>query len=219
MKIDRAGVPFIAAAWVPGVALLLVEQPWWAALLLALGGFFAFFFRDPDRRSPTDPALVLAPADGRVLVAGDVEARDTPRGAWRQISIFLSPLDVHVNRSPVGGRVTQVDYRPGRFLPAYRPEATTDNERTEIWIDHGGQQVVCRQVVGVLARRIVCRVQPGVELQPGQRLGIMKFGSRIDLFVPAPAVLQVARGDTVRAGETVVAVLSADGDADDRRRE
>ena len=211
MKIDRAGVPFITAAWLPGIVLLLVDQPWWAAPLLALGGFFVFFFRDPDRCSPTDASLVLAPADGRVLVAGEVEARDAPHGAWRQVSIFLSPLDVHVNRSPVGGRVTHVDYRPGRFLPAFRPEATTDNERTEIWIDHDGQEIVCRQIVGVLARRIVCRVEPGVDLQPGERLGIMKFGSRIDLFVPAGAVLQVARGDAVRAGETVVAVLSPGG--------
>ena len=156
--------------------------------------FFTFFFRDPDRDSPQDPKLVLSPADGRVLVAGPAESRAAPPGEWKQISIFLSPMDVHVNRSPVSGRVTRVDFRRGKYLPAYHRDAASSNERSEVWVDHHGLTVVFRQIVGVLARRVVCRVAPGAELQAGQRFGIMKFGSRMDVFLPPSAELQVSRG-------------------------
>jgi phosphatidylserine decarboxylase len=115
-------------------------------------------------------------------------------------------MDVHINRSPVSGRVERVEYHAGCFLPAYRPESC-DNERTEVWIDHDGQPVVFRQVVGVLARRIVCRVSAGQELEAGERVGLMKFGSRMDVFVPIGSTLAVAAGERVRAGETRIATL------------
>jgi phosphatidylserine decarboxylase len=142
-----------------------------------------------------------------VLVAGDAERESAPPGEWRQISIFLSPLDVHVNRVPISGRVIRVDYRRGRFLPAYRTGAGAQNECNEIWVDHAGQTIVFRQVVGILARRIVARVAPGAEVRAGQRFGIMKFGSRMDVFLPLTASLRVKKGDRVRGGETVLAVL------------
>jgi phosphatidylserine decarboxylase len=116
-------------------------------------------------------------------------------------------MDVHVNRIPVGGRVTKVSFKAGRFLPAYRHDAGTANERSEIWIDHNGQTIVARQVVGMLARRVVCRVAAGAEVRAGDRFGIMKFGSRMDVFLPADATLMVAVGDQVRGGETVIAML------------
>ena len=109
--------------------------------------------------------MVLSPADGRVLVAGAAEAA-APPGAWQQVSIFLSPMDVHVNRMPASGRVTRVTYTPGRFLPAYRHDAATVNERSEVWIDHGGQTIVARQIVGVLARRVVCRARKATRCAP-----------------------------------------------------
>jgi phosphatidylserine decarboxylase len=140
-----------------------------------------------------------------VLIAGEAEAASAPPGTWKQVSIFLSPLDVHVNRIPIGGRVTRVEYTPGRFLAAYRPEAARVNERNEVWLDRGGETVVCRQVVGVLARRLVCRVAPGAVVQTGERYGLMKFGSRIDLYLPPRLAVRVAAGDRVRGGETVVA--------------
>jgi phosphatidylserine decarboxylase len=119
-------------------------------------------------------------------------------------------MDVHVNRIPASGRITQVSYKRGRFLPAYRHDAGTTNERSEIWIDHGGQTVVARQIVGMLARRVVCRVTPGTDVHAGDRFGIMKFGSRMDVFVPLSAAIMVKVGDAVRGGETVIAMLHSD---------
>jgi phosphatidylserine decarboxylase len=116
-------------------------------------------------------------------------------------------MDVHVNRIPVSGRVTRVSYTPGRFLPAYRHDAGAANERSEIWIDHQGQTVIARQIVGILARRVVCRVSTGADVCTGERFGIMKFGSRMDVFLPPTATIAVRVGDMVRGGETVIAVL------------
>jgi phosphatidylserine decarboxylase len=210
MKIDRAGIPFIAGALAPAAALAVARRPLLAASFGLLGGFFAYFFRDPDRHVPADPSLVVAPADGRVMIAGPSDGRWAPPGDWTQITIFLSPMDVHINRTPVGGRITRIDYRPGRFLPAY-DEGSNDNELNEIWIDHDGQTVVIRQVVGILARRIVCRVAEGQTLARGERIGLMKFGSRMDVFLPPHAGLRVGVGERVVAGETVLATLGSPG--------
>ena len=219
-RVDPAGLSFIGGAF--AIALLSgVAVAWLLALpFFALGAFFLFFFRDPDRLSPSGDDVVLSPADGRVLVAGPAVPDALPTGvpsaaaalgrasdSWQQVSIFLSPMDVHVNRIPVSGRVTRVTYTPGRFLPAYRHDAGTGNERSEIWIDHRGQTIVARQIVGILARRVVCRVAPGTDVRAGDRFGIMKFGSRMDVFLPPAATICVAVGDRVRAGETVIAVL------------
>ena len=151
--------------------------------------------------------MVLSPADGRVLIAGPAIAEFAPPGSWQQISIFLSPMDVHVNRIPASGWVAKVSFKPGRFLAAYRHDAGSANEWSEIWIDHAGQMVVTRQIVGMLARRVVCRVAAGSDVRAGDRFGIMKFGSRMDVFVPLDAAIAVAVGDVVRGGETVIAVL------------
>jgi len=207
VRLDRAGRPFIAGALVLAIAAALFGVAWLAAGFAALGLFFAFFFRDPDRPSRAGAHDVLSPADGRVLVAGPAQPGVAPGGAWQQISIFLSPMDVHVNRVPVSGRITQVSYQPGRFLPAYRADAAATNERSEIWIDHGGTLVVARQIVGILARRVVCRAKTGDTVQAGDRYGIMKFGSRMDVFVPITAEIRVQVGQSVRGGETLIAVL------------
>ncbi len=210
MKIDPAGFPFIAAALVPAAALAATRRYALAAPLAILGGFMACFFRDPDRDVPPDPDLVVSPADGRVMIAGPSDRRWSPSGEWKQITIFLSPLDVHINRTPVAGRVTRIDYRPGKFLPAYN-EGSNDNEFNEVWIDYNGPTVVFRQVVGLLARRIVCRVQEGQMLERGQRVGLMKFGSRMDVFLPTEATLLVSVGARVVGGETVLATLRSAG--------
>ena len=207
MTIDRAGYPFIGGTVALAIAAALTVGSVGAVPLFLLAVFFTFFFRDPDRWSPQDPRLVLSPADGRVLVAGPADAAAAPQGEWKQISIFLSPMDVHVNRSPVSGRVTHVDFRRGKYLPAYHRDAAAANERSEVWVDHKGIPVVFRQIVGILARRVVCRVNKGAELKAGERFGIMKFGSRMDVFVPSPADLKVKVGDKVVGGVTVIAVL------------
>ena len=209
LRVDRAGWPFILAFSAPAAVLAARGPRRWVPPLAALAGYMALFFRDPDRpcdHTAPPPDAVLAPADGIVIVAGDSEPEVSPPGSWQQISIFLSPVDVHMNRSPYGGRVLQADYRPGRYLAAFSGAAATENERTEIWLSAGADRtVVFRQVVGVLARRIVLRVSPGDDLRAGQRIGLMKFGSRMDVFLPRDCTVDVGRGDRVRGGETVIA--------------
>lgn len=209
MRIDRAAVPFVVIATVPVAAVW-----WWggagaATVTLLLPVAIALFFRDPDRSPSQDPALVLSPADGTVTFAGPARPGDAPDAAdWLQVTIFLSVFDVHINRTPVSGRVTRVLYRPGTFLPAYKPESSR-NERSEVWIDHQGVSIVARQVVGILARRVVCRLTEGQDVAAGAHLGLMKFGSRMDVFVPTTATLAVAARQKVRAGDTVLARLRA----------
>ena len=206
MKIDTAGLPFIALAAIPAGIAAYFGSAIWGIGLLVLPIAVALFFRDPERTSPNDPRFVLAPADGQVIYAGPARPKETPEGEWQQVTIFLSLLDVHINRTPVSGRVTKVDYQSGRFLPAYREDAF-QNERSEVWVDHHGTPIVFRQVVGVLARRVVCRVKPGDELTAGARIGLMKFGSRMDVFVPRTATLRVKAKEQVSAGITVIAEL------------
>ncbi len=207
-RIDPAGRPFIAGFAVPALLFAVARRRWLALPLGGLALFMTAFFRDPDRscdRLPTPADDVLAPADGLVVVSGDPEPGVAPPGDWQQVSIFLSPVDVHMNRSPYRGTVTRCDYRPGAFLAAYRERSSMDNERSEIWLDDGERRIVFRQVVGVLARRIVTRTQVGAQLRTGERMGLMKFGSRMDVFVPRDCTVISARGDRVRGGETVIA--------------
>jgi phosphatidylserine decarboxylase len=174
---------------------------------LVLAGFFLFFF-DPDRVVTQRPGpCCRRPTDGSWSRIADWTG--VSAASWQQISIFLSPMDVHVNRMPVGGKVAKVRYHPGRFLPAYRPDAGDLNEYAEVWVDHGGQPIVVRQIVGILARRIVCRTKEGDEVQAGDRFGVMKFGSRMDVFVPKSAEIKVKVGDRVVGAVTVIAVLAS----------
>ena len=204
MRIDPAGWPFVFGG--AGVAALigLVAGWTWGVAACVLPAFLLFFFRDPHRDVSPRADHVLSPADGRVMVAGE-PIGDFAGKPWRQISIFLSPMDVHVNRMPVSGRVTRVRYHPGRFLPAYRREAGDLNEYTEVTVDVDGRAVIVRQIVGILARRIVCRVREGDVVARGARYGVMKFGSRMDVFLPADARLLTRVGEHVRGGETVIA--------------
>ncbi len=207
MRIDPAGWPFIGGSLILAIAALWFIGAGGALIFVILACFFLFFFRDPERSITKDSDAVLSPADGRVMIAGAPAGQACPPGNWQQISVFLSPMDVHVNRMPVGGRVTRVEYHPGRFLPAYRHEAGDLNEYTEVTIDHHGQPIVVRQIVGVLARRIVCRVKEGEDVHAGDRFGVMKFGSRMDIFLPASAQLAVQVNDKVVGGVTVIARL------------
>ena len=208
MRIDPAGWPFIGGSLILAIVALWFLGAGGAGIFLVLACFFLFFFRDPERTITKETDAVVSPADGRVMVAGPTAGQGCPPGNWQQISIFLSPMDVHVNRMPVGGRVAKVEYHPGRFLPAYRTEAGDLNEYTEVTIDHHGQPIVVRQIVGVLARRIVCRIREGDVVHAGDRFGVMKFGSRMDIFVPASAEITVKVNDKVVGGVTVIARLA-----------
>ena len=187
-------------------------------MLATLPAATAAFFRDPDRtpdHRPVPDDDVLSPADGKVMYAGPGQDMVAPEGDWQQVSIFLSAFDVHVNRAPYGGRVTEVVERPGRWLAAYRHESAHLNERSDLTVERevaGATRTVhFRQIVGLMARRVVTRVSVGDVLETGQRIGLMKFGSRMDVFVPPECSLLVQRGDRVVAGETVIARWPAAG--------
>ena len=208
MLIDRAGWPFILGALVVALVVGFWFGRVWSVPFLVLAAFFLFFFRDPDRHPPAGDNLVLSPADARVMTAGELPWPGAPEGEWKIVSMFLSPMDVHVNRTPVAGTVRRVEYHPGKFLPAYKKEAGELNEWTEVWFDRPGGPIVVRQIVGILARRIVCRLEQGQTVSAGDRFGVMKFGSRIDMFIPRSATIQVKVGDKVVGGETTIATLA-----------
>jgi phosphatidylserine decarboxylase len=211
-RIDREAAPATAIATLPSAVALLAGKRGVAAALALLPVAVAAFFRDPDRtpdRRTVPPDDVLSPADGKVMYVGAGQDLVAPEGEWQQVSIFLSAFDVHINRAPYGGRVTEVVFRPGKWLAAYTHESAHLNERSDITVERevGGQvrRVHFRQIVGLMARRVVTRVAVGDELDTGQRVGLMKFGSRMDVFVPPECELLVAAGDRVVAGETVIA--------------
>jgi len=186
-----------------GATVLSALVGWWGVtgvgLVLTVG--VALFFRDPERSIPQTPETIVSPADGRVMEIVPENAQT------RRISIFLSLWDVHINRAPYGGVVQSVVYTPGKFLAAYRQEASWVNEANTITIADHGREFMVKQIAGILARRIVCRVRPGDTLEKGQRYGLIRFGSRTDLLLPATAELAVQVGDVVRGGETILAFL------------
>ncbi len=186
-----------------GATVLSALAGWWGVtglgLVLTVG--VALFFRDPERIIPQTPETIVSPADGRVM---EIVPENTQT---RRISIFLSLWDVHINRAPYGGVVRSVVYTPGKFLAAYRQEASLVNEANTVTIAEHGREFIVKQIAGVLARRIVCRVRPGDTLEKGQRYGLIRFGSRTDLLLPATAEIAVQVGDVVRGGETILAFL------------
>jgi phosphatidylserine decarboxylase len=206
---DRDGLPFVICPLIVAAIFSGVGVWFGAVFFVVFACALGLFFRDPERTPPEhlDAKAVLAPADGRVLHVGKPQPSVAPVGSWLQVSIFLSPLDVHINRTPVGGKVVDVTYRPGRFLAAFNERSAQENERSEIQVESDGQLVIFRQVVGLLARRVVCRIKPGMVVERGQRFGIMKFGSRMDVFMPADSTIAVKVGDVVRGGETVLGNL------------
>ena len=187
-----------AILWFTLHVWLLILPP----LLLAL--FFMWFFRDPNRTIPTGPGIIVSPADGVVTEAEWVE---TTLGSKLRLSIFLNVFDVHVNRSPVAGTVKLVEYREGGFMNAMKPESGISNEQTMIQIAAGGYDVALKQIAGLLARRIVCNVKAGDRIERGQRIGLIKFGSRCDVLLPPDADLKVKTGARVKGGSSIIAVM------------
>jgi phosphatidylserine decarboxylase len=205
-------LPFATLALLSFAAAFKSGRPWlWflSFLLLFLTLFFAYFFRDPERKIPSDDNLILSPADGKIVV---IETASEPlflKSQAQKISIFLSPLDVHINRVPASGKVDFLSYLPGKFLAAYKDKASTDNEQTAIGITSSNGKILFKQIAGVLARRIVCRLKPGQDVRAGEEFGMIRFGSRVDIFLPERLELKVQKGDKVTGGETVMAVAKS----------
>jgi phosphatidylserine decarboxylase len=183
-----------------------------ALLPLLVGvGFCLYFFRDPERQPPSGDDLIISPADGRVLEVVPGREEQFLHAPATRVSIFMSPLDVHVNRSPVTGTVELVRHTAGKFRAAFADKASLDNERNAVVLASGGRRYLVVQIAGALARRIVCARQPGDRLARGERFGMIMFGSRVDVFLPPGVEPRVARGDRVRAGQTVIAQVAAGG--------
>jgi phosphatidylserine decarboxylase len=195
-------IPLAAAAAAFALGYWLLGVP-----LLAVALFMAYFFRDPHRAAPADETLVVAPADGRVTRVAPLDPADAQSPTV--VSIFLSVFDVHVNRAPIAGEVTEVTYTRGRFMIATRDESSLVNEQNSLTIRGARVTVVCKQIAGVLARRIVCWAKPGDRLALGERFGLIKFSSRTDLILPAEIEVLVRVGEKVRGGLTVIGRLRA----------
>lgn len=205
----KEGYPFILTFVIPALLAAVGAAAlglWWlwplAGVFFLLAAFMAYFFRDPERVSPAETDIVVSPADGKVMVVERVgaDAANSPT----QVSIFLSPMDVHINRSPVAGLVEEVVYKPGRFEIASKKVASEVNEQNVITISNPEMRVVARQIAGILARRIVCWKQAGDRVALGERIGLMKFSSRMDVVMPADVEVLCQVGDRVVAGITVI---------------
>ena len=207
VPIHKEGYPFIAAFGGAAIVLGLLWQPlFWIGL--ALTAWCAYFFRDPERVTPVDDRLVISPADGIVSSVGPaVPPRELGLGTDQmlRISVFMNVFSCHVNRAPVRGRVTRVEHRPGKFLNAELDKASSENERNGIVIDSPQGKVAAVQIAGLVARRILCWVEPNEDVSVGDRVGLIRFGSRVDVYLPDGAVARVAIGQTAVAGETVIA--------------
>ena len=202
MRIVKESIPYILVPGLIGVAAAVLGFWYVAAFLFVVTLFMAFFFRDPKRVPPVDSDVVVSPADGKVT-------RIEPAGADSTvISIFLSPLDVHINRSPIPGKIVDVLYSPGKFLMATNEKASLVNEQNALTIQGEKITVVCKQIAGILARRIVCWKGEGDSLGLGERFGMIKFSSRTDVLLPANVRVTIKEGDRVRGGTTVIGRIS-----------
>lgn len=198
----RIGYGFASVPAAAGALLLWLG--WWivGGALLALAAFVLFFFRDPERKIPDVPGAIVSPADGWVLSVGEVSVNGATQ---TRVTIFLSLFDVHVNRAPIAGRITAAEYRRGKFLVASRERASLENEQNEITLDGEGTRVVFRQIAGVLARRIEFWKKPGDDLARGERVGMIRFGSRVEVFFEPRFRARVKPGDHVRGGSSILA--------------
>lgn len=206
--VEREGFVFILPTLALSVLLFVLRWPGSATAVLLLAGFIVYFFRDPEREIPAGDRLVLAPGDGHVV---SVKPFEEWRGAFGEplvrVSIFLSVFDVHINRAPIAGIVQEATHKPGRFMAAWGEAASQENEQTLIHFASPDGDVWVKLIAGLIARRIVCRVAPGQKVAAGDRIGLIRFGSRVDCILPATAELRVRRGQAVKGGATVLAVI------------
>jgi phosphatidylserine decarboxylase len=207
IPIAAEGWPFIIPLAVVTAILFAISWRNTAFVALALTLFVLFFFRDPERTVPQGKGLVVSPADGRVIVIKDIYEPDYLKQDVKQISIFLSVFNVHVNRAPYGGDVEIVKYNPGKFHVASVDKASLDNEQTAMVIANGKRKILVKQIAGLIARRIVCYARPGDAVKTGERYGLIRFGSRVDLFLPKETELKVKIGDRIKGARDVIGEL------------
>ena len=204
--IAREGWPFLAISLVLSIAAT-VWCAWWSIPLWIISLFVLQFFRDPGRTAPTQANTVISAADGKVIVVEKAYDEYLQREALK-ISVFMNVFNVHSNRSPIDGKVEKRWYNPGKFFNAALAKASAENERNALWLKtNDGQDITCVQIAGLIARRILCYVEPGAALHRGQRYGFIRFGSRVDLYLPLSATPKVTLGEKVTAGSTILAEL------------
>jgi phosphatidylserine decarboxylase len=206
LRFAREGVPFIIVPALLGLVTVAVGFWYVAIVFIIVFLFMVYFFRDPQRNPPADPDVVVSPADGRVTRVERVEPNKNDSATV--VSIFLSPFDVHINRAPIAGTITEMSYVPGKFLMATNEKASLVNEQNVLTIEGQKATVVCRQIAGILARRVVCWKKKGDNLTLGERFGLIKFSSRTDVVLPANVTVTVAEGTRVQGGTTVIGKIS-----------
>ncbi len=204
IKFAPEGYPFIASFAAITIIAFLTGGIWVTAIPFILTLFMAFFFRDPERTTPEGDNIFVSPADGRVIQIQNIVEKHYLESSAIEISIFMSPLNVHVNRAPCDGTVESVVHTPGKFLSAFKPEASLKNENIAMLLKSDYYRVLVRQVAGAVARRAVCRAKPGDVLKKGERYGVIKFSSRLDIYLPEKTEIKVKLGDKVKAGETIL---------------
>ena len=218
MRFAREGRPFIIASALLALILLTLAVQrgglWWvlALLVVIIAAWVAYFFRDPERAGDRGDRLVLAPADGKVVLMTEVDEPTFVQGRAMRISIFMNVFSVHVNRYPVSGIVRHVQYVQGKFLNAVSEASSAENEQSSVGIDTGRHRVLMRQIAGLIARRIITYSREGEQAEQGARMGLIRFGSRVDVFVPTSSTVRVKIGDLTVAGSTVIAELPASGE-------
>ncbi len=209
IKIAHEGYPFIIGSAILTIIIYFITKNWITAIPFLLLLFMLFFFRDPDRTIPDIEGSVVSPADGKIVYINDINEKEFLKTNVKKISIFMSPLDVHINRAPYEGTVLSVMHTPGGFSAAYKYDASLKNENIAMVLGTKKGDILLRQVAGFLARRAVCRVKPDDFLKRGERFGIIKFSSRVDIYLPINIVIKVKLGDRVKAGESVIAFFSS----------
>jgi phosphatidylserine decarboxylase len=198
----KEGYIFSSVPLALGAAAFVFRWDWVGAVLLTLGAFVLYFFRDPERAAPNDPAVVVAPADGRVMEVVEEPLGERP---GRRISIFLAVWNVHVNRAPMAGRIREVDYRRGRFYAAMRSRASSENEQNVFHLETARGEIVFKQIAGWIARRVVAWKKAGAQVAAGERIGMIRFGSRMDVWLPLEAEIVARPGQHVAGGTSIVA--------------
>ena len=208
LPIERDGLVFILPTLAVSGLLFLLRFPVSGTIVLLLAAFIVYFFRDPEREIPAGERIILAPADGKIVA---IKAFPDWKGPFGEplvrVSIFLSVFDVHVNRAPIAGLVQEVTHSPGQFRAAWEDGASQTNEQTLVRFATADGDVWVKLIAGLVARRIVCRVKPGQKVEAGERIGLIRFGSRVDCILPEAAVLRVRRGQTVKGGSTILGVI------------